>query len=250
MHKKKAKKNFFKKPVLFIHGYAGNRFSFGLMIRRFEKKNWGLKAAVIKVSADGKIKVQGNPAIKGALVQVLFEDNRAALDEQVTWLKDILKKLAEDYALKDVVVVAHSMGAVSVLNYLTRYGDKKALPLVSKLVTLGAPYNDVEPGKTAKKIERSPLSAQGPLYPSAGYQRLKRWRMKISPQTKFLNIIGDTGVGQSDGAVSISSARSLRYLLDKRVYNEIIVTGKKATHRRLHENHVVDLKIKKFLSQK
>lgn len=246
-HKKDVKKVIFKEPVLFIHGYAGNRFSFGLMMRRFEEKGWGVKSAVVRVGVSGKITIIGNPAATGAMIQVLFDDNHASVVKQTQWLKKILQKLAQDFAIKKVDIIAHSMGAVSVLSYLTKYGNEKAMPLVAKLVTLGAPYNDTEPGKNSKVIEQSPLSSQGPLQPSAIYRKLKRWRHRISTQTLFLNIIGDIDNGKSDGTVSVSSARSLRYLLDKRVYSELIIKGKRATHRKLHENHEIDMKIKKFL---
>ncbi|KRL38924.1 alpha/beta hydrolase [Liquorilactobacillus uvarum] len=246
-HKKVSKKTFLKKPVLFIHGYAGNRFSFGLMLKRFEKNNWGVKSAVVKVSSVGKVSVLGDPAAAGSMIQVLFENNRASIDEQAVWLRDILEELMQNYALKSVNIVAHSMGAVSVLSYLTNYGNERTLPEVSKLVTLGAPYNDIDPGKNSKTIEQSPMSVNGPLRPSAIYRKLKKMRHSIAAQTLFLNIIGDIDNGKSDGSVSVSSARSLRYLLDEHVYSELIIRGKKATHRKLHENREIDLKIRYFL---
>ncbi|WP_083488403.1 alpha/beta hydrolase [Liquorilactobacillus aquaticus] len=248
-HKRISKKNFLMRPILFVHGYAGNRFSFGLMLKRFEKKGWGVKSAVVKVNANGKVRVTGDPSVSGAMIQVLFENNRAPVDDQAEWLRNILKSLKQNYKVTDIDIIAHSMGAVSVLSYLTKYGSDLTLPVVSKLVTLGAPYNDIEPGKSSKVIEQSPMSTKGPLQPSAIYRRLKKMRHSISPKTLFLNIIGDIDNGKSDGTVSISSARSLRYLLDGQVYSELVIKGKKATHRNLHENREIDFEINRFLSR-
>ena len=46
-------------PTVFIHGYEGNSFSFGPLLRRFERENVAKREMTIVVQADGKLSVEG-----------------------------------------------------------------------------------------------------------------------------------------------------------------------------------------------
>lgn len=235
-------------PTLFIHGYAGTRLSSGLMIKRFEHYGWGQKSTVIVVKADGCLKIKGDPSIPGGFIQVLFDKNRMSIIHQTDWLWRLMSYLKNNYDIEKINIIAHSMGGVTVLNFLSKFGISDRVPHVEKVVTLGVPFNDTEVGKDGKEIEYRPLTQYGPLTMAPLFSKIKKHRYIISPDTKFLNIAGDLENGTaSDGSVSLDSVLSLRYLLPRQVYHEVIVKDKKASHSRLHENRQVDKMIGQFL---
>lgn len=235
-------------PTLFIHGYAGNRFSSGSMIKRFERYGWGQKSTVIIVKADGTLKLLGAPKVPGGFIQVLFDNNRMSVMHQTDWLWRLMSTLKNEYSIERVNIVAHSMGGVTVLNYLSKFGISDRVPHVEKVVTLGVPFNDLEVGKDGQEIEYRPLTSSGPSVMTPLFKNIRKHRYIISPTTKFLNIAGDLNNGtRSDGSVSLDSVLSLRYLLAKQAYREIIVTDEHAAHFKLHENRWIDEKIGCFL---
>lgn len=234
-------------PTLFIHGYAGNRFSSGLMIKRFERYGWGKKSAVIVIKANGQLKITGEHSHSGGFIQVLFDNNRMSVINQTDWLWHLMYCLKNHYGIEKLNIVAHSMGGVTVLNYLSKYGISDQVPHVEKVVTLGVPFNDTEVGKDGE-IEYRPLTKYGPKTMAPLFKSIRRRRFIISPQTKFLNVAGDIQNGSaSDGSVSLDSVLSLRYLLSRQVYHELVIRDKKASHSMLHENKTVDQKIGQFL---
>lgn len=244
----KGKQNFeIKEPTLFIHGYAGNYFSFVRMIKRFERKKWGKKNCTIIVSPKGKILIKGEPK---SLIQVLFLENRDIVDHQVNWIWKILNILKNKYGISSVNIVAHSMGCISILKYLNQFAYNSINAHISKVVTMGAPFNDVEVGKRTPYIENHRLTNDGPVKMSPLYKWMRKNNIGIPLETEFLNIAGNLQNGtKSDGQVSVNSVLSLRYLLRDatRQYHEFIVYGKHAAHSLLHENEDIDNKIEEFL---
>ena len=142
-------------PTVFIHGYAGTRLSAGLMIKRFESYGWGQKSAVITIKADGTLAIKGDPAVPGALIQVLFDSNRMSVMHQTNWLWRLMNCLNNHHSIEHVNVIAHSMGGVSVLNYLSKYGSSNQVSHVDKVVTLGVPFNDQEVGHASSTKSKS-----------------------------------------------------------------------------------------------
>lgn len=232
-------------PTLFIHGYNGNRFSFGPLIERFGKYGWGKKTAVIVVNPDGSMKISGDPSLPGGLVQVLFVKNRFPLTKQSDWLYRLTYVLKQNYHLKSLNIVAHSQGGVTVLDYLSEHANDIMLTQVVKVVTLGAPFNDFETGRTTKVLERNAPEILTPLF-----KKLKKSRWRYQNQIEFLNIAGDKDDGSfSDGQVALSSVLTLANLIDDSVrnYQEYVVKGKKAGHNYLLRNQQVDQVIGNFL---
>lgn len=249
-HPKKEENTKKQVPTLFIHGYLGNRASFGVMLHRFSRYGWGQKSAVIRIDKKQRLIVTGDPTLRDGFIQILFSNNTHNLKTQANWLWQILSVLKNKYGVKEVNLVAHSMGAVAVMQYLSLYGDDLRVTQINKVVSLGAPYNDFETGKTTRQIESLPLTKNGPSVMTPLYQFFKQRAHRIPLRVKFLNIMGDLGNGtQSDGAVSLNSAASLRFLLQnyQERYEELIIRGKKAAHSRLHENTEIDQKIGQFL---
>ena len=46
-------------PTVFIHGYEGNSFSFGPLLRRLERENVAKREMTIVVQGDGKLTIEG-----------------------------------------------------------------------------------------------------------------------------------------------------------------------------------------------
>ena len=98
-----------------------------------------------------------------SLIQVLFLENRDNVARQVKWIWKLLNQLKTNYGIPHVNLVAHSMGCVSVLMYLNQYGYDERNSKVKRVVTMGAPFNDVEVGKRTPYIEDHPLTTTGPV---------------------------------------------------------------------------------------
>ncbi|KRM52782.1 alpha/beta fold hydrolase [Ligilactobacillus araffinosus] len=237
-----------QEPTLFIHGYSGTYFSFRKMLKRFAKNHWGEKSCIVIISRTGQIYFWGRPR---SLIQVLFLENRDNVAHQVNWIWKLLNQLKTNYGISHVNLVAHSMGCVSVLLYLNQYGYDDRNSKVKRVVTIGAPFNDVEVGKRTPYIEDHPLTTTGPVEMSPLYRWLKANNIGMPADVRFLNIAGNLQNGTfSDGQVSVNSALSLRYLVRdvRRQYQEYIIHGKRAEHSLLHENEQVDQIIGKFLT--
>ncbi|MHC9536630.1 alpha/beta hydrolase [Dellaglioa sp. BT-FLS60] len=237
-------------PTLFVHGYGGNRLSFGSMINRFERVGYGRKDMVIIVDLDGSLHVEGQLRSAQPFVQILFKNNVASVEKQSAWLYRIMQFLYGAYAIKKVDFVGHSMGSVSILRYLTEYRDALDAPTVAHAISIGAPYNDHNIARTTPKIEDLFLTDDGPVETTPLYQYFDKAMQHLPKNLQFLNIAGDLKDG-NDGAVSVNSALSLRYLVKNQLnYHELIVSGRKAAHSLLHENKRVDESIYKFLWKK
>lgn len=236
-------------PTVFIHGYGGTRFSFGGMIRRFDRQTVGVRSVRLTVQEDGTIEKSGvfekenNP-----LIQVLFEDNKSNEWSQAEWIKNVLVYLKEKYGVEKVNLVGHSMGGVSSLRYLVTYSNQENLPVVSKFVSIGAPFNNfIEDSRTAETIDKEGVLSN---QESERYQEFAQKMAQVSITTKILNIGGEIDEQtHGDGSVPIGSVAVIGKLLRTHGVNYQFqyVKGKAANHSGLHENQKVDKMVVQFL---
>ncbi|WP_152537734.1 alpha/beta fold hydrolase [Agrilactobacillus composti] len=239
-------------PTIFVHGYRGNRYSFGHMLQRFERSQVADKVAVVKVFADGRFTWKGQ--LGGALnptIQVLFKKGTANVWAQTEWLHNLLAYLYHE-GIPRVNLVGHSMGAVTVVAYCARFGNTPKLPQVAKVVTIAGPFNDFELGRDEREIFSYRLTRKGPEHRTPIYQFLKDNIDRIPKPIDFLNIVGNilpsTRV-QHDGSVSSDSSFALAFILQgtKHHYAQALMRGPGAAHSLLHENALVDENIVDFL---
>ncbi|MFT9455938.1 MAG: alpha/beta hydrolase [Liquorilactobacillus hordei] len=237
-----------REPLVFIHGYAGGFWSFFSMLYKLKKRQFVSNRVIITVSRKGIIKFHTNKILQNSGIQIIFKDGKLSVEQQGAWLAKIFSKLKVVYGIDQINIVAHSMGAVSILYLLTNV-ETVNLPKIKKMVMLGAPFADIEPGIDSTEVENIQLSAQGiPLKQTKRYKLLKKGSKNLNDDIEVFNIIGNSDFGFSDGKVSISSARSLKYILaDVGHYREKIIRSRKATHRKLHENDTVFREIIDFL---
>ncbi|CAM4156817.1 alpha/beta hydrolase [Listeria ivanovii subsp. ivanovii] len=237
-------------PTLFVHGYSGTANSLGGMIDRFASDGSVTKSLVMTVAADGKVSTTGtydkfshNPTI-----QVIFEDNKSSMVNQTLWIENVMKELKNNYHIEKVNALGHSMGGVSLTNYIEKIGNDKTYPVLEKLVLIGAPLNGLVIGDDG--VTAYDLTDDGPKQSSERYSEFMKNKQNIPSNLQVLNIAGDTLDGtKSDGSVSVASALSGKFIFENQVasYEEKIFTGKNAAHSKLHENNDVDTKVANFL---
>lgn len=236
-------------PTLFIPGFFGSRFSFGSLLGRLVTNFRANKSMVIVVKRDGSLKVIGELKQSRPLVQILFSNKSVRVSEQTNAIIRIVNLLHTNYEIDRVNLVGHSMGSISVLWSAVNMGEQTDV-VINKIVTIAGPFNDIEVATNAHGIEQTELTKDGPVSQSKVYQVLSQTVKKLPANTEILNIGGvSDSRNNSDGSVSINSVRSLRFIVNQitRRYQELIVTGKNASHRLLHENRQVDKSIAIFL---
>lgn len=202
---------------------------------------------------DGEVKLKGKfkkDAINPIVQMELDNNKQGDLDVNAQWFKNVLTKLQSEYDIKKFNFVGHSMGNLSFAKYMLKYGDDETMPQLNKQVNIAGTYNGVlnmnEQVNEISVDRNGKPSRMNPPYPEL--QQLKD--IYKGQQIEVLNIYGDLQDGtNSDGRVSNSSSKSLKYLLGNspKSYKESKYEGKTAQHSELHENKKVANEIVVFL---
>lgn len=235
-------------PTLFIHGYSGGPRTFGTLIERMEKSDLAKKEMTIMVKSDGSIQADGQLSgqSNNPMIQVLFEDNESHEWNQAEWIRSVLAYLQNTYTIKNVHLVGHSMGGVSILRYLGTYGADNSLPQIEKFSAIGAPFNEFIDSSQTQSIDE--LLADGPTEFSARYNDYATL-LPTAPKCEIQLLAGQLSAEEAnDGMVPVSSALSVYHLLQENNYpvaSHIIKTN--AQHSQLHENKEVDALLQAFL---
>ncbi|WKN29046.1 alpha/beta hydrolase [Apilactobacillus kunkeei] len=243
-------------PTLYVHGLGGSSKSTD-HLATIASRDGGNRSLIILVNKRGKIKYKGNLKLntRKPIIQVIFKKKFTPVDQQVSWLHAILLKLKDHYGFKYYNAVGHSTGAVTILDTAARYNSDEEMPKLQKFVSIAGPYDGVI--KLSSMGYDNYVDSQGKpmIYSQANkwfpsYQLLLNDCKTFPKDVSVLNIYGnDNSKRESDGVVSVASARSLKYLIGKRVkdYEEIPVNGVNGQHSRLHHNIFVDHIIARFL---
>ncbi|MEB6214517.1 UNVERIFIED_CONTAM: alpha/beta hydrolase [Mammaliicoccus sciuri] len=240
-------------PTLFLHGYAGSANSEKYMVQQAKKKGVTKEVITAYVSEDGEVELKGKlkKDATNPIVQIELENNKQGdLDLNAEWFKNVLAKLQSEYGIKKFNFVGHSMGNLSFAKYMLKYGDDETLPQLNKEVNIAGTFNGVlnmNEQVNEISVDRSGKpSRMNPPYPDL--QQLKD--IYKGQEIEVLNKYGDLQDGtNSDGHVSNSSSKSLKYLLGNspKSYKESKHEGKTAQHSELHENKQVANEIVEFL---
>lgn len=240
-------------PTLFLHGYAGSVNSEKFMIQRAKEKGVSKNIIIATVSSKGAIVLKGTLS-KNAInpiIQVQFEDNKQGdYDKNAQWLKGVLVKLQNKYHFQNFNFVGHSMGNMTLSQYMLTYGNDQSLPQLNKQVNIAGPFNGVL--NMNEKVNEISVASNGkPSRMNPPYQSFRKLKQIYKGKNiDVLNIYGDLQDGtNSDGSVSTSSAKSLKYLLgdSPKSYKEQQFEGHSAQHSQLHENSKVADKLIQFL---
>lgn len=236
-------------PTLFFHGYASSANAEKRMTNAAVKA--GVTKTVIRadVDRDGKVSLTGDIP-KGAInpiVQVQYADNRNP-KKTGEYAKAVVDKLQSTYGFKKMNMVGHSMGNMSILNYVLENSTDEKAPQLQKQVDIANHVAGLEGMDLPENLTLNPETGE-PNKMNAGYQRFLGLR-EVYPehQVDILNIYGDIG-GETDGSVKNVSSLALKYLVKDRAksYREVKFTGPKAQHSQLHENDEVDKVLIDFL---
>ncbi|QDW90573.1 alpha/beta hydrolase [Staphylococcus chromogenes] len=243
-------------PTLFLHGYGGTKNSMKYLINQAEARGVTKDIVVAHVSRDGDVTFDGKIS-KGAtnpIVQIVLDDNtQGDLNENALWIRQVLEKLQQDYHVKQFNFVAHSMGNVSFAQYMVEYGRDTSLPQLKKEVNLAGTFNGVL--GMNEEVNEIQVDRNGkPSDMNPPYQEFMQLKSIYKDKNiDVLNMYGDLLDGtHSDGRVSNSSSKSLKYLLgdSPKSYQEVKYEGKEAQHSALHENEEVAQQMIRFLWEK
>ncbi len=237
--------NQYKDPVVFVHGFKGSAHSFETMIARFEERGWGSKALTVNVTRKGRLLVHEEKILpdKPALIQVVFENNRASFKTTAQALASVMQVLKKEYGIDQVNVVGHSMGGIVSVKFLQELYDPALHPSVSRFVALGSPFNGIA------NVHWFTLNKGPAVYDlmpgSPALAQIKLNHGRFPPETNVLNIAA-TG----DKVTTLESALSLKAIVPARQYRMDIIYDHTISHSGLHETAIVDKKIGAFFSYK
>lgn len=242
--------------TLFMHGYGGSENSEKYMVKQAINKDVTKDAIVATVDNQGDVHFKGaiSDDAQNPIVKVVFEDNKNGdVNQNARNIKNVLSELKAQYGFTKYNFVAHSMGNLSFAYFMKDYGNDKELPQLQKEVNIAGTFNGVL--NLNEKVNEISVDKNGkPSKMNDNYKELLGLKdIYKGKNIEVLNIYGDLQDGtHSDGRVSNSSSKSLKYLLQDspKSYKETKYTGKPAQHSELHENKEVANEIIKFLWNK
>ncbi|MCP3742101.1 alpha/beta hydrolase [Rossellomorea sp. BNER] len=231
-------------PTVFVHGYKGTFNSFKTMMDRFENEHaWGKRTLIVYVSDLGEITFIGRvptPPSEPVFVQVVFENNRATIEDTSNWLTSVMIELKKRYSIETVNLVGHSMGGLVITNYLQENANRKQIPMTHKLITIGSPFLGIE-RESYHKVNTG--AAVNDLRPNSN-ALLKLLRKSSGfPRNVETLVIAGTG----DQVVGVKSATGLNQIVPPENYHEKIIEDPSIDHSGLHETLKVDRLINDFL---
>lgn len=243
-------------PTLFFHGGLSNYHGEENMVKATQKA--GITNTVIRadVDANGKVKLIGNIPKNAVnpIVEVNYRNN-VQLDfrEHGRYARNVVQTLKNEYGIKNVNMVGHSLGNISIMYYLLQTAHDSSMPKLNKQVSIGGHFDGLDFKQLPIAI-RQPTSlhvdSEGkPNKTNSTYREMMKLRtLYPNKRTDVLNIIGNIG-GNSDGIVKNASSLSLEYLVAPmaKSYRVITIVGKNAEHGQLTYNKQVEKEIINFL---
>ncbi|UNL84836.1 alpha/beta hydrolase [Priestia koreensis] len=235
-------------PTLFVHGYGGSADTFNRMIKRFEYNGWGTKTLTCTVSKKGTASCKGSLSTKTKhpLVQVIFEDPTASLQDTTFWFTRVLKLLKEKYKVTSFNIISHSMGGIVSTKYIEDTSKNDWYPKVNRIVTLGSPFGGVSLIGIYKKLG-GPAS-RDLLIGSKALSKIQANGKYFYKNTKMLSVAGRLNPNEmGDGLVEWKSAIASKKIVPKKNFEEYHFIDFQASHSGLHESKTVDKKVGNYL---
>lgn len=242
-------------PTVILHGVNGNKRTMQGMMQRMHKQKVAYKALEIEVAEDGELFVNGSwgqpQGYLKPVIQVFFDNNDAPAERQAEWLKSVMVFLHDKLEIPVINLVGHSMGGVTSLHYLTQiHTFQEAVPVVTKLITLGSPFKGNVAHTIMSQVYKLEKSEEGIRNFDANFAYFMAHRAVLPHELNVLNIYGDVNNGtDSDSIVKTESALALGEIVRGHVasYDEVKLSGLMSQHTLLHENPAADEAIITFL---
>ncbi len=237
-------------PTIFFHGWGSSAHAEQHMVNA--AKRAGITKTVIQANVNkkghvtliGKISRHANNPI----VMANYADNKNSdYHQDGKYALNVIKKLQNTYHFKQINLVGHSMGNMSISFYLLDNANNQKLPQLNKQVAIAGHFDGIKGRDLPSNLEIDSHTGQ-PNRMSPAYKQLLGLRSIYPKPAKALNVYGDIGDG-SDGQVTNESSKTMRYLVAGRAasYQEKKFSGKQAQHSKLHSNKAVDRTLIKFL---
>ncbi|WP_341780305.1 alpha/beta hydrolase [Levilactobacillus sp. HBUAS70063] len=210
-------------PTLFIPGWGGQAWTYNRLLRWLAQQGYAHKVLTIRVDRHGNRHFVGDweTTATNPLIQVLFDHSLTRdYQPQIRWITAILRDLHQRYGVTVYNLVGHSWGGSAAVHSLVLYGHQPDLPHLRRLVLLGTPVDESQPGD----------------HPDAAYERLRaaRHQLRTSYRGQVINVYGTLPGRLTDGSVPVHQATALRAILagSSWQYREIHVP--RTSHRQLH----------------
>lgn len=233
-------------PTLFIHGFKGGPSSFQNMLTRLEEQKKGSKTMVVRVLSNGELAISGNLTEKeNPFIQVIFQENRAGINQQTEWMQDILHRLHTVYGIQQINLVGHSMGGLTATNFILTNQDRTQYPSIEKLVVIGSPFKGIDQANYF--LVNSGDAAVDLKTQSSALEELIENKQYFNSQVPVLAIAGVINETDTDGLVSLSSALGIEDIVQENQMKKEIFYDETATHSGLHEHTGVDNVVAEFL---
>ncbi|MGR3742381.1 alpha/beta hydrolase [Companilactobacillus sp. DQM5] len=226
-------------PTLFIHGFRGGDYTTEKMVLASLNKTDADDFLKITVNRLGKISYEGTwTNNKHPLIQIVFKDKFTISQIMSYWLLKVLKDLARNFNFKKYYAVGHSLGAVALTLMEISASNKPFLPKIDKMVLIAGPFSGVIGLGDLPNINR--LNKDGrPLFIGFTFMQLMLLKKKFPKDVDVINIYGNVNdFSNSDKYVSVTSARSIGYILKDQVrsFNEYEILGNRGEHSQMHDD--------------
>lgn len=243
-------------PTLFFHGGLSNYKSEENMVKAAQKA--GVTNSVIRadVDANGKVKLIGaiSKNAVNPIVEVNYSNNvQLNFKEHGRYARNVVQTLQNEYGIKKINMVGHSLGNISIMYYLLQTAHDPEMPKLNKQISIGGHFDGLDFKQLPIAIRQPAnlhVNREGkPNKTNSTYREMMRLRtLYPNKQTDILNIIGNIG-GNSDGIVKNASSLSLEYLVAPmaKTYQVVKIVGKNAEHGQLTYNKQVERSIINFL---
>ncbi|EEU30739.1 hypothetical protein HMPREF0501_00144 [Limosilactobacillus coleohominis 101-4-CHN] len=240
-------------PTIFFHGWGSSAHAEQHMVNA--AKRAGVTNTVIhaNVNQKGQVTLVGKIPhhANNQIVMVNYADNKNSdYHQDGKYAFNVIEKLQNTYHFKQINLVGHSMGNMSISFYLLDHTHNQKLPQLNKQVAIAGHFDGIKGRDLPSGLEIDSHTGQ-PNKMSPAYRQLLGLRSIYPKSAKVLNMYGDIGDG-SDGQVTNESSKTMRYLVAGRAasYQEKKFAGKQAQHSKLHSNRQVDQALINFLWSK
>lgn len=188
-------------PTLFFHGGGSSYHAEEHMV------NAAKKAGVIKTILRANVDKNGKVTLHGTMhknsinpiVEVNYEDNRQLdFNKHGVWATNVVKVLQKQYDIKNINMVGHSLGNISIIYYMLQNAQNKSMPKLRKQVDMAGHFDGLDFAGLQDDIRQPQglkLDKNGkPNKMNATYRQMTKLR-SIYPknQVRVLNIIGNIG---------------------------------------------------------
>lgn len=243
-------------PTLFFHGGLSNYKSEENMVKAAQKA--GVTNSVIRadVDANGKVKLIGaiSKNAVNPIVEVNYSNNvQLNFKEHGRYARNVVQTLQNEYGIKKINMVGHSLGNISIMYYLLQTAHDPEMPKLNKQISIGGHFDGLDFKQlpiAIRQLANLHVNREGkPNKTNSTYREMMKLRtLYPNKQTDILNIIGNIG-GNSDGIVKNASSLSLEYLVAPmaKTYQVVKIVGKNAEHGQLTYNKQVERSIINFL---